>query len=394
MNNNMKKMFDTEVFASDDEYEDNNVPNYDLFNKHVFDIFQQVETLEFAYTVVVSKWNVLGYHFPTITDYLVWRKKWFQDEYLEKTIDDINDDNLFDSNKKRRRNLNADNESFHHAKKKLKVDSENKSCEDEIMIVKVVPSLVIGKNHARIRCSLGKGHNIDNTNCPCPVPYCSSGSLASTFNAYPADLKQAILCTGIDLNKKKSKAKVPNWKLNDIDFVQSNFTREKKMFYNQRKRNFKHGLANHIALNIQIEKEDNKKSKVKCDHSKYKKFIPASWVKYVNDEINKKLLLGDNNLIIENNEEQSNSSKTITSLKLFHKNELFRIKVQLNILISLLKEQLTKHFNITKDIKLYYNNNELSDTKSLSSYEINYNENVQVVVITKKVDDEKDINVE
>ena len=96
------------------------------------------------------------------------------------------------------------------------------------MIVKVVPSLVIGKNHARIRCSLGKGHNIDNTNCPCPIPHCSSGSLASTFNAYPADLKNAILFTGIDLNKKKSKAKVPNWKLNDINFVQSKFSREKK----------------------------------------------------------------------------------------------------------------------------------------------------------------------
>ena len=41
----MKKMFDTEVFVSDDEYEDNNVPDYDLFNKHVFDIFQQVETI-------------------------------------------------------------------------------------------------------------------------------------------------------------------------------------------------------------------------------------------------------------------------------------------------------------------------------------------------------------
>ena len=106
------------------------------------------------------------------------------------------------------------------------------------------------------------------------------------------------------------------------------------------------------------------------------------------------MLLGDNNLITENNEEQSYSSKTIISLKLFHKNELFRIKVQFNIVISLLKQQLTKHFNITKDIiKLYYNNNELSDTKSLKSYNINYNENVEVVVITKKVDDEKDINV-
>ena len=84
VNNNMKKMFDSEVFASDDEYEDNNVPNYDIFNKHVFDIFQQVDTIEFAYTIVVSKWNVLGYHFPTIAEYLFWRKKWFKDEYLEK----------------------------------------------------------------------------------------------------------------------------------------------------------------------------------------------------------------------------------------------------------------------------------------------------------------------
>ena len=40
VNNNMNKMFDTDVFASDDEYEGNNVPNYYLFNKHVFDIFQ------------------------------------------------------------------------------------------------------------------------------------------------------------------------------------------------------------------------------------------------------------------------------------------------------------------------------------------------------------------
>ena len=89
---------------------------------------------------------------------------------------------------------------------------------------------------------------------------------------------------------------------------------------------------------MQIEKEDNKKSNIKCDHSKYKEVIPASWVKYCNDQINKRLLLGDNNLITENNDEQSNSSKTIISLKLFHKNELFRIKVQFNILISLLKK--------------------------------------------------------
>ena len=120
VNNNMKKMFDSEIFASDNEYEDNNVPDYDLFNKHFFDIFQQVETIQFAYTIVVSKWNVLGYHFPTTAEYLFWRKKWFKDKYLEKTIDDINEDNLFDSNKKRRRNLNADNEFFFSQQEKIK----------------------------------------------------------------------------------------------------------------------------------------------------------------------------------------------------------------------------------------------------------------------------------
>ena len=107
----------------------------------------------------------------------------------------------------------------------------------------------------------------------------------------------------------KSKAKVPNWKLNDINFVQSNFSSKQNNNYNQRKRKFKHGLANHIALNMENEKEDNKKSNIKCGHSEYKKCIPASWVKYVQDEIKKRLLLGDNNLITKNNDEQSNSSK-------------------------------------------------------------------------------------
>ena len=79
---------------------------------------------------------------------------------------------------------------------------------------------------------------------------------------------------------------------------------------------------------------------------------------------------------------------------MIHKNKLFHIKVHNNILISLLKNNLKNHFEITKDnIELYYNNNELSDTKSLSSYEINYNENVKVVVMTTKVVDEKEINI-
>ena len=60
------------------------------------------------------------------------------------------------------------------------------------------------EKHSRVRCSLGKGHHIDNSNCPCLVPKCAYGSFASTFNAYPLDLREVILCTGIDLKKNKS----------------------------------------------------------------------------------------------------------------------------------------------------------------------------------------------
>ena len=79
-------MFDSDVFASDDGYEGNNVPNYDLFNKHVFDIFQQVEIIEFAYIIVVSKWVVLVHQYPSINEYLNWRKRWFKNDYLENKL--------------------------------------------------------------------------------------------------------------------------------------------------------------------------------------------------------------------------------------------------------------------------------------------------------------------
>ena len=45
INHNINKMIEDDIFASDEEYETNNVPNYDLFNKHDFDVFQQVETI-------------------------------------------------------------------------------------------------------------------------------------------------------------------------------------------------------------------------------------------------------------------------------------------------------------------------------------------------------------
>ena len=58
VNRNMNKIFESDIFSSDEEHDDNNVPYYDLFNKHVFDIFQQVETIEFVYSIVFFK---MGY---------------------------------------------------------------------------------------------------------------------------------------------------------------------------------------------------------------------------------------------------------------------------------------------------------------------------------------------
>ena len=54
---------------------------------------------------------------------------------------------------KKRRNLNADNVSFSSQQEKLKIDNENEIVsekvigDDEIVIVNVVSSLVIGKHH-------------------------------------------------------------------------------------------------------------------------------------------------------------------------------------------------------------------------------------------------------
>ena len=77
-------MWDNDIFASGDEHEENNVPNYDLFNKYVFHIYQQAETIEFAYSIVVSKWVTLAYQYPIIDEFLKWRKKWFKNDYVEK----------------------------------------------------------------------------------------------------------------------------------------------------------------------------------------------------------------------------------------------------------------------------------------------------------------------
>ena len=76
---------------------------------------------------------------------------------------------------------------------------------------------------------------------------------------------------------------------------------------------------------------------------------------------------------------------------MIHKSELFRNKVHNNILISLLKNNSKNYFEITNNnTELNYNMEELSDTKSLISYNINRNDNVEVIFrITKVVDEKK-----
>ena len=93
----------------------------------------------------------------------------------------------------------------------MKIDHVNESIcgkvigDDEIEVVKVVLSLLIGEIHSMVRCSLGKGYHINNSNCPCPVPNCTSRYLESTFNCYSLDLRETILTTGKDAkNKRKS----------------------------------------------------------------------------------------------------------------------------------------------------------------------------------------------
>ena len=105
------------------------------------------------------------------------------------------------------------------------------------------------------------------------------------------------------------------------------------------------------------------------------------------------MLLGSNNLIDEIKDETPNLSIKIIFLKVIHKNELFRTKVHNNILISLLKNNLKSNFEITNEnIELYYNKEELLVIKSLISYNINKNHNVEVIVTDTTIVDEKDKN--
>ena len=58
---------------------------------------------------------------------------------------------------------------------------------------------------------------------------------------------------------------------------------------------------------------------------------------------------------------------------------MFRIQVHDNVLISLVKNHLKNHFDMPNaTIRLYHNNEELLDIKTVSSYNIKYNINVDV----------------
>ena len=62
-----------------------------------------------------------------------------------------------------------------------------------------------------------------------------------------------------------------------------------------------------------------------------------------------------------------------------HKKELFRIKMHSNTLISLIKNNLINYFKIPNEtIELYYNNEELLDIRTLSSYSNKNKNNLEV----------------
>ena len=76
--------------------------------------------------------------------------------------------------------------------------------------------------------------------------------------------------------------------------------------------------------------------------------------------------IGNNNVIGKIKDEKQILSNKILFLKVVYKNEIFRIKVNNNVLISLLKTNLKNYFEIPNErIVLYHNNEELLDIKSV-----------------------------
>ena len=87
-------MIEDNISASDEEHEINNVPNYDLFNKDVFDIFfnkQKQLNWHIQLLVLNGLFQNINIH---ILMSIYMEEKWFKDTYLNKTIEDINDVNI------------------------------------------------------------------------------------------------------------------------------------------------------------------------------------------------------------------------------------------------------------------------------------------------------------
>ena len=60
---------------------------------------------------------------------------------------------------------------------------------DEVEIINVVPSNIIGKKRSRTIFVYSKEYLNDSNNCPCPVPYCKLGVFALHSTAILIRLK-------------------------------------------------------------------------------------------------------------------------------------------------------------------------------------------------------------
>ena len=127
-------------------------------------------------------------------------------------------------------------------------------------------------------------------------------------------------------------------------------------------------------LNEAIDDDKSKKANKVCDDLSYHKFIPASWEIIVHEEVQKRLKIGNKNVIEKIKDEKRILSKKGLFLKVVNKNEMFQIKVNNNVLILLLKTNLKNHFDIPNEsIVLWHNIEELLDIKSVLSYNIKNN---------------------
>ena len=71
-------------------------------------------------------------------------------------------------------------------------------------------------------------------------------------------------------------------------------------------------------LNEVIDDDKSNKCNKVCDHSKYQKFIPASWRKIVHDKIQKILKIENKNIIEKVKGKEQKLSKKIIILKVVH----------------------------------------------------------------------------